>query len=167
MNSKIQKQAKELKAISSLTPKDRRPALNTIVDLYEKGYFTNIKTALNLANALHGSGTGPVKALEKINHLQSQVIKNQAKLIFNPVISLEGQVLPVRKPFKLTTVKASDKPKVKQIPNPKPNTSPQLSPEQVTERVRNAKIKQLKKQPVVPVVLKQFFITADVTVEIM
>ena len=90
MNSKIQKQVKEIKAISSLTSKDRRPALNTIVDLYEKGYFTNIKTALNLANALHGSGTAQIKALEKISQLQSQVIKNQAKLIFKPVIFMEG-----------------------------------------------------------------------------
>ena len=167
MNQKIIKQVKEIKAISSLTPKDRRPALNIIVDLYEKGYFTNIKTAINLANALHGSGLGPVKALEKISQLQSQVIKQQAKLIFKPVISLQDQPLPVQSPFKLSTVKPSNKPKVKQIPRPKKNTSLQLSPEQVADRVRNAKSKQLKTQQVVPDILKQFFITADVTVEIM
>ena len=171
MNQKIQKQIKEIKALSSLTPKDRRPALNTIIDLYENGYFTNIKTALNLANGLHGSGTSQIKTLEKISQLQSQVIKNQEKIIFKPVISVEGQALPVPVPFKLTTVKPSDKPKVKQILKPKKNTSPQLSPEQVAERVRNAKAKQLKKStpviPITPVVLQQFFITADVTVEIM
>ena len=118
-NQKIQKQAKEIKALSSLTPKDRRPALNMIIELYEKGYFTNIKTALNLANALHGSGTGQIKALEKISQLQSQVIKKQAKIIFKPVISLQGQVPSVQAPFKLSTIKPSDKPKIKQILNQK------------------------------------------------
>ena len=79
MNRNQIKNLKELKNMSFLVPKSRKSSFNSIVVLYEKGYFPNIKSALSLTQLLGSRGVGPVKAVEVISQMQSKMDKDSMK----------------------------------------------------------------------------------------
>ena len=80
-NKKQQNNLKELKNLSYLVPKNKKQDFKNLVNLFELGLFQNVKTCLNLAQRLASRGEGPVKAIEKINAMQSAYIKSQTKTI--------------------------------------------------------------------------------------
>ena len=77
------KNIKELKAYGTTIPKSKKGSFNSILDLYQAGKFTNIKTAINLILKLSSRGAGPTKAVETINKMQEDLINEQASEILN------------------------------------------------------------------------------------
>ena len=156
MNNKIQNNnLKELKNLSYLVPKNRKQDFNNLVNLFEVGAFQNVKTCLNLAQRLASRGEGPVKAVEKINAMQSAYIKSQ--------------VIPESRPFLSASAFSNldqgiddDEPTPVQAQKPTPKLSSIITKK--APKSKPAPKKALKKEKVV---LQSFHITADITAEIV
>ena len=159
MNNRKQKDnLQELKNLSIIIPNNCKGDFKNLVNLFELGAFQNVKTALNLAQRLKSSGEGPVKAIEKINAMQSEYIKQQTKES-RPFLSASAF-------SNLDSGIEDDEPTQTQTPAP-PTPAVKLS-KLITKKapIKKQTIRKpaLKKEKVV---LQSFHITADITCDIV
>ena len=158
MNKNQIRNLKELKSLSIIVPKRHISSFNSIIALFELGQFQNVKTPINLIQRLASRGAGPAKAIEKINTMQSALVKEQARELqqthrFLPAISNLDRGIVDDEPTPIPVASSPiERPKLSTLITKKTVAAKPVAPKSALKTIQ--------------MVLKSYHITGDVICDI-